>query len=82
MTKLSRIRGHWVLQMSYLTVLNRMLQNVTERWKRTTAWEEIVRKKVIICEPKNSAEFESSMRHFYEVKIFTKSVLPQARFLG
>jgi hypothetical protein len=46
-----------------------MLQNVTERWQRTGTWAEICQKKVIICEPKNSAEFEASMRHFYEVTI-------------
>ena len=71
MTMLSSVLGHRLLQVSNLMLLNRMLQNVTERWQRTGAWSKIIEKKVIICEPKNSAEFESSMRHFYEVKIFT-----------
>ena len=46
----------------------RMLQNLTQRWQHTNIWEQIIKKKTIIMEQKNSTEFEESMRHFYEVR--------------
>jgi hypothetical protein len=45
-----------------------MLENLTVRWQRTGIWAEICQRKVVICEPRNSTEFEEGMRHFYEVR--------------
>ena len=44
-----------------------MLSKLSERWKQTGLWQNIMKKKVIISEPRFSDEFESAIRHFYEV---------------
>ena len=48
----------------------KMLAKLTERWQQTGLWEQITKRKVIITEPRFSDEFESAMRHFYEVLKF------------
>ena len=45
----------------------RMLTKLSDRWKQTGVWDRITRRKVIITEPRFSDEFDSAMRHFYEV---------------
>ena len=44
-----------------------MLTKLSERWQQTGLWEQITTKKVIVTEPRFTDEFESAMRHFYEV---------------
>ena len=44
-----------------------MLTKLSERWQQTGIWEKIARKKIIVTEPRFSDEFESAIRHFYEV---------------
>ena len=44
-----------------------MLNKLCERWQATNLWNEICKKKVIICEPKFSDEFEEAISHFYNV---------------
>ena len=48
----------------------RMLTKLSERWQQTGLWEQITTKKVIVTEPRYTDEFESAMRHFYEVTKF------------
>jgi len=50
----------------------KMLTKLSERWQSTGIWDQIGRKKVIVVEPRFSDEFESAMRHFYEVIETTK----------
>ena len=45
----------------------KMLSKLSERWQQTGLWDELLRKKVIVTEPRFSDEFESAIRHFYEV---------------
>ena len=45
----------------------KMLSKLSERWQQTGMWDELLRKKVIVSEPRFSDEFESAIRHFYEV---------------
>ena len=51
----------------------KLLNKLCERWQTTGLWNEIAKKKVIITEPRFSDEFESSIRHFYEVIEATKN---------
>ena len=44
-----------------------LLNKLCERWQNTGLWNELCNKKVVISEPRFADEFESSMRHFYEV---------------
>ena len=44
-----------------------MLSKLSQRWQQTGLWQKIMKKKVIISEPRFTDEFESAIRHFYEV---------------
>ena len=48
----------------------KMLSNLSQRWQQTDLWSKILRRKVIVTEPRFSDEFESAIRHFYEVSNF------------
>ena len=45
----------------------KMLSKLSERWQQTGLWQKVIKKKVIVSEPRYSDEFESAIRHFYEV---------------
>ncbi|XP_059096440.1 Fanconi anemia group J protein-like [Tigriopus californicus] len=44
-----------------------MLNKLSERWQQTGVWEQLNRKKIVIMEPRFSDEFETNIRHFYDV---------------
>ena len=44
-----------------------MLNKLTERWRQTGLYNDLNSKKVVIPEPRFSDEFESSIKHFYDV---------------
>lgn len=44
-----------------------MLNKLSERWQQTGVWEQLNRKKIVITEPRFSDEFETNIRHFYDV---------------
>ena len=45
----------------------KMLTKLSERWHVTGLWEQLSAQKVIVSEPRFSDEFESAIRHYYEV---------------
>lgn len=45
----------------------RMLAKLSDRWRQTGLWDDLSERKVIISEPRFSDEFESAIRHYYEV---------------
>ena len=47
-----------------------MLNKLSERWKQNSGcriWQRMIAKKVVVTEPRFSDEFESCIRHFYDV---------------
>ncbi|RXG55176.1 Fanconi anemia group J protein-like, partial [Armadillidium vulgare] len=49
-----------------------MLDKLVDRWQRSSIWEEIEKVKVPITEPRNSEDFENSMKLFYSTIERTK----------
>jgi DNA repair helicase Rad3 len=44
-----------------------MLNKLSERWQQGEIWQRIGKRKVIVSEPRFSDEFESKIRHYYDV---------------
>ena len=50
-----------------------MLTKLSERWQSTGLWDQLEQRKIVVMEPRFSDEFESAMRHFYDVIETTKA---------